>query len=79
MSVVREGREVFALEDIKAVRLQCRSCSREFLQELDKAAVPVKCPAPDCDQRWVPSSPRSTHTTKFLLGRGIYAILVTSR
>ena len=50
--MVKETRHIFDLTDIKAVRLQCNSCKKEFVQSLVDNTIPDYCPSPKCDRRW---------------------------
>ena len=53
MTLVKQTRHIFSLEDIKAVRFTCAKCGSAVVQTLDQANIPTNCPTPNC-QRWAP-------------------------
>ena len=63
--MVKQTRHIFDLSDILAVRLQCK-CGRELVQPLEEADLPMACPAPLCNERWVPDQSNTSDTAGLL-------------
>jgi len=49
-----ENKIVVGLEDIKAVTFECAACKSRLTVPPNKIRIPNRCPAPPCDQQWLP-------------------------
>ena len=67
--MVKETRQVFDVEDLKALRLKCKKCGAELVLEVSQCVVPVSCPAPNCGERWTPVNSNSSRA-----GGVVYAL-----